>query len=376
MPGAREQNGAMLMLESRGLHIGLIFLLFLLPPLISQTQHHRIYALTGTPPSVSPTDEYPTVPERPYLALGTILGTFFLLWVFYRRYPNPLPRLYTRAVSQRQPPPDHSPGGARYFLLRSYDLRCWLADMGDLWERGLITISKESDNKAYRWYFRPQVKEPPSDLPASEALLWKGYFASGKTLRTSFSELSRDFPFWDVIHDHERLLQKIYGHYYLRRPVVTVAVTSIISLIAGVFALFFAGGWLTLPILILWVGCQFMPYAYRHKLAQYQPEGETLFVQLAGLKLGFPHLPPEPPSTPPSPTGSFGWAVAFEEETGWWAKVALEADYAWNLRKIRIREMDVIYEAQKGYAEKQVGRILSSRLGPQWKRKNPQPPRF
>ncbi|MCC5789393.1 MAG: DUF2207 domain-containing protein [Opitutales bacterium] len=333
----------------------------------------------STPPTLASAAEPGTEEEweepHPLVLYGPIIGVFMLtgLFVFfyriYRDYPEP--GQWCDEAGRPNPPNGHSPGGARYFLLGFYDMRCWLGDIGSLWDKGLLSITKEKEERITRWVFRPTQADLPENCSSGETWLWQKHFAGKEEVRISFTEVSRDFFFWDVVEAHERLLKKIYRPRYFSFRVLSLIITLTLIIGVGVASIALAEASLLILIFPLWIANLLIPWIYRKKLLRYSPEGQKLFQDLYGFKMSYPLLPDTPPATPDGSGFSFGWSVALEEELGWWADLALQADYAWNLKAIRNRDMETYYQAQKGYAREQAGKILPSQLGLRWQRKNP-----
>lgn len=308
------------------------------------------------------------------LGLGILITGFYLLW----RYLEGLPKTIRGEAGEFGSDIDlgkidHSPGGGRFFLFYSYDLRCWLADMVGLWDRGLISIEQEKDGMASGWVFRSKVEKPSMALTPGEELLWREYFSEGGEWRTSLSELSQDFSFWDRIQAHEKCLRKIYLPTYYQVLGWQLAFCLSGSILAGVVALALARGELFYLLLPLWFGMLYLPYRYREKFRRDSEAGIFFYRQMAGVKLNMPILSEEMGETPPENGFPMGWAVALEEERGWVFKLGVQADYAWNLRILRTRETAVGFEGQKSYAYDQVGKRLENRWGPVWARRNPKP---
>ncbi|MCH8475063.1 MAG: DUF2207 domain-containing protein [Opitutales bacterium] len=315
-------------------------------------------------------DPHPLLRHGPVIGIFMLAGLFVFFYRIYRDYPEP-GEWCQDPTGRANPPGGHSPGGARFFLLGFYDIRCWLGDLGSLWDKGLLTIAKEKQERITRWVFRPTQANLPENCSSGEALLWKNHFSGKDELRVSFTEVSRDFFFWDVVEAHERLLKKLYRPRYFSFRVLSLIITLTLSISVGVASIAIADARLLFLIFPLWIANLLLPWIYRKKLLRYSSEGRQLFQELYGYKATYPLLPDTLPDSPDGSGFSMGWSVALEEDVDWWADLALQADYAWNLKALRNREMNTHYQAQKGYAREQAGKILPSQLGPRWQRKNP-----
>lgn len=317
-------------------------------------------------------EEEPGVIDRhgPQIGIAMLLLLLAFVYPLYRAFP--CPGQWIEGASGRAIPPEgHSPGGARFFLMNRYDMRCWLADMAGLWDKGLLSITPENETGGSLWVFRRLEASPKVLLLAGEAFLWDRYFKEKKALHIRFNQLSRDFRFWDAIEAHEKFLKKFYRPRYCSFRFLSLGMTLLLSIGVGAAAVAMANATLLYIIFPLWIANLLVPWVFRSRVVRYSPEGKKLFSELFSYKKNFPLLPADLPKVSAEDPFSFGWAVAFEEERGWWADLSLQVDYAGNMRDLRTRELTTVYQSNKSYAREQVGKMLASRLGQNWQRQNP-----
>lgn len=260
------------------------------------------------------------------LLLGSIpLMIFFLRsWLSKGRGPQA-----GVIIARYDPPASYSPAGLRYVQRKSYDQRCFSADLIELGVRGLLRI--EHGKKRFlgeTWRLERTDQPVPDDLPPSQAALLPKLFSAGPVLELKSTNASLVQA---AMMAQSKALSERYKGRYLNMNIPTIVVGWVLTVVIIVLALVLAGD--TGLGLILSV-CALLLVALLFTAVMPAPteEGRRLLDHIEGLKqylsvaekddLAGLKKPDQqtPDLTPERFEALLPYAVALEVEDAWTGK--------------------------------------------------------
>lgn len=230
-------------------------------------------------------------------------------------------------IARYEPPADKTPAGLRYLMRMGYDIRCFSADVLALAVSGQLQISREHHFFSDTWSISRNGEAPFT--PTSEGVLIRGLFAFGedtlelKNTNAAIISAARSA--------HSKALDREFQPRYFHRNGKSVAIASLIAIIATVIAGISSGGF-GIPAIAAVAALMFVSLIVFSRLVRAPTiEGRALLDEIEGLKLYLSVADRQElaqvrgPSEPPVLNAEqyealLPYAVALEVEDAWTTK--------------------------------------------------------
>ena len=231
-------------------------------------------------------------------------------------------------IARYEPPPSYSPAGLRYVLRRSYDQRCFSADLIELGVRGFLRIDHEKKRFSETWSLHQLKSASGGELPPSQAALLPKLFDKGPELELKPTNASRVQA---AMTAQTSALKQRYKGRYLNFNAPTQTIGWGLSIALGLIALLVAGH-LSLAIILGWIVLALMNGTFSVLMVAPTEEGRKLLDHIEGLKkylsvaekqdlarLQRPEQD-EPALTPERFEALLPYAIALDVEEAWTGK--------------------------------------------------------
>lgn len=183
-------------------------------------------------------------------------------------------------IARYEPPPSYSPAGLRYVLRRSYDQRCFSADLIELGVRGFLRIDHEKKRFSETWSLHQLKAASGGELPPSQAALLPKLFEKGSELELKSANASRVQA---AMTAQTKALEQRYRGRYLNFNLPTQTIGWGLSIALGFVALLVAGH-LSLTIILGWIVLALMNLTFSVLMVAPTEEGRKLLDHIEGLK--------------------------------------------------------------------------------------------
>ena len=185
-------------------------------------------------------------------------------------------------IARYEPPAGYSPAGLRWVVRRSYDQRCFSADLVELAVKGRLRIERDKGLIRDRWKLVRLAPHPEISDPPSQKALFPALFGSDQQLELKKSNATR---LQSAISAHTAALKTRYRDHYINFNVKTLTIGWTASIAAAVLAFFVSGG-NGVPLLIgLTVILAIINLVFTGLMPAPTERGRQLLDQIEGLKL-------------------------------------------------------------------------------------------
>ena len=260
------------------------------------------------------------------LVLGAIPLVIFFLRSWQSKGRGPQAGII---IARYEPPASYSPAGLRYVRRKSYDQRCFSADLIELGVRGLLRIDHEKRSiLGDRWRLERTDMPTPADLPPSQAALLPKLFVAGPVLelRSRNAQLIQA-----AMMAQSKALSERYKGRYINMNIPTIVVGWVLTALVIVPALALAGD-IGLGLLLGVCALLLVTLLFTVVMPAPTVEGRRLLDHIEGLRqylsvaekqdlAGLKKPGEEPPGLTPERFESLlPYAVALEVEDAWTGK--------------------------------------------------------
>ncbi|MGY6555748.1 MAG: DUF2207 domain-containing protein [Wenzhouxiangella sp.] len=183
-------------------------------------------------------------------------------------------------IARYEPPPSYSPAGLRYVLRRSYDQRCFSADLIELGVRGFLRIDHEKKRFSETWSLHQLKAASGGELPPSQAALLPKLFEKGSELELKSANASRVQA---AMAAQTKALEQRYKGRYLDFNIPTQTIGVVLSLALGGIAVLVEGQ-LSLAIILGWIVLGLLILIFSMLMVAPTEEGRKLLDHIEGLK--------------------------------------------------------------------------------------------
>ncbi|TVS13645.1 MAG: DUF2207 domain-containing protein, partial [Wenzhouxiangella sp.] len=169
------------------------------------------------------------------LIVGGLGILFFYLKAWLSKGRGPKPGII---IARYEPPEGYSPAGLRYVWRKSYDQRCFSADLVELGVRDRLAIEHEKGVFSETWSLHQSAPPAAGDLPPSQAALLPKLFEKGPVLELKSTNASR---VQGAMTAHRKALSERYKHHYINPNYPTLIAGWVASGLVAGLALLIAG---------------------------------------------------------------------------------------------------------------------------------------
>ncbi len=260
------------------------------------------------------------------LLLGSIpLMIFFLRsWLSKGRGPQA-----GVIIARYEPPASYSPAGLRYVQRKTYDQRCFSADLIELGVRGLIRIEHDKKSRfSENWRIERVENAVTADLPPSQSALLPKLFSAGPTLE--FKPVNASLVQAAMVAQSKALSERYKGR-YINMNIPTIVVGWVLTAVMITLALVMAGD-IGLGLILSVCALLLVALLFTAMMPAPTEEGRRLLDHIEGLKLylsvaekqdlaGLKKPDEQTPDLTPERFEAFlPYAVALDVEDAWTGK--------------------------------------------------------
>lgn len=203
-----------------------------------------------------------------------ILLFYIRAWLTKGRGPQP-----GIIIARYEPPEGYSPAGLRYVQRKSYDHRCFSADLVELGVRGLLRIAHSKGRFSESWSLH-RLNEPEAPLPPSQAALLPKLFEDGPLLELKSSNASR---VQGAMSAQSGALKKRYKGRYIDPNTPTLVTGWLLSVALGGLAVLIAAH-VSLAMVVGLVLLLLINLVFTGLMPAPTEEGRRLLDHIEGLK--------------------------------------------------------------------------------------------
>ena len=204
-----------------------------------------------------------------------ILAFYIRSWLTKGRGPQP-----GVIIARYEPPEGYSPAGLRYVMRKSYDQRCFSADLVELGVRGLLRIAHNKGRFSESWNVQRAHEPDGESLPPSQAALLPKLFESGALLELKSSNASRVQA---AMTAQSKALKKRYKGRYIDPNTPTLVTGWLASIALGGLSLLIAAH-ISLTLIIGLVLLAIINIVFTGLMPAPTEEGRRLLDHIEGLK--------------------------------------------------------------------------------------------
>ena len=154
-----------------------------------------------------------------------VLVFYIRSWLSKGRGPKP-----GIIIARYEPPESYSPAGLRYVMRKSYDQRCFSADLVELGVRGLLRIVHDKGRFSENWNLQRLNDAGGANLPPSQAALLPKLFEGGPLLELKSANASR---VQGAMTAQSEALKKRYKGRYIEPNTSTLVIGWLSSIAVG-----------------------------------------------------------------------------------------------------------------------------------------------
>ena len=184
-------------------------------------------------------------------------------------------------IARYEPPEGYSPAGLRYVWRKSYDQRCFTADLVELGVRGRLQIERDKARFSETWRLEQTGEFNLDDLPPSQQALLPKLFEGGSTLELKSANASR---IQAAMSAHGAALPKRYKGRYINPNYPTLIVGWSASIALGILAFLVARD-VSLALVLSAVALGLLNLIFTGLMPAPTAEGRRLLDHVEGLRL-------------------------------------------------------------------------------------------
>ncbi len=210
---------------------------------------------------------------------GLILALLYYIQAWHRHGRDPAPGVI---IARYQPPDGYGPSGVRFLMRRSYDQRCFSADLVDLAVHGLLRIDRTKNGRKDDWTLIRTAAAASDAITPAQDVLFSKLFAKGGELPLKSSESARVVA---AMTAHNRALTKRYHGHYLQTNHGILAIGWLGSALIAALAFMIGGGDALIGTISLGAVLLIVNVIFIFLLPRPTAAGRQLLDQIEGLKL-------------------------------------------------------------------------------------------